>query len=111
MRSFHGIAVVSAQWLIDEIKHHEVRVLCRKMKTGKAAGPSGLVTEMLKAAEEPVIEWMTDLFNAVVREGRMPADWIGYLRMISIYKGKGDAMECGSHRGVKLLEHVIKIFE
>jgi hypothetical protein len=31
--------------------------------------------------------------------------------MVSIYKGKGDAMECESYRGVKLLEHALKVFE
>ena len=102
--------VAAASGPTEEIKHHEVRMALRKMKTGKAAGPSGLVTEMLKAAEEPFIEWMTDLFNAVVREGGMPADW-NKSWMISIYKGKGDAMECGSHRGIKLLEHAMKVFE
>lgn len=81
-----------------------------KMKLEKAAGPSGLVAEMLIAAGEPVIEWMTDLINAVVREGQMPADW-SKSWMINIYKGKGDAMECGSYRGIKLLEHAMKVFE
>ena len=28
-----------------------------------------------------------------------------------IFKEKGDAMSCGSYRGVKLLEHAIKIVE
>jgi len=28
-----------------------------------------------------------------------------------IYKGKGDPMECGSYRGIKLLEHAMKIVE
>ena len=31
--------------------------------------------------------------------------------MTAIYKGKGDALECGSYRGVKLLEHVMKVME
>jgi len=31
--------------------------------------------------------------------------------MLNIYKGKGDAMQCGSYRGIKLLEHVMKILE
>ena len=31
--------------------------------------------------------------------------------MVPIFKGKGDAMNCGAYRGVKLLEHAIKIVE
>ena len=31
--------------------------------------------------------------------------------MVSVYKGKGDALDCGSYRGIKLLEHVMKLFE
>ena len=29
----------------------------------------------------------------------------------SLYKGKGDPMECGSYRGMKLLEHAMKVVE
>jgi hypothetical protein len=31
--------------------------------------------------------------------------------MVNVYKGKGDAMECGSYRGIRLLEHVMKVLE
>ena len=31
--------------------------------------------------------------------------------MVSIHKGKGDALECNSYRGIKLLEHAMKVFE
>ena len=31
--------------------------------------------------------------------------------MIPIFKGKGDAMNCGAYRGVKLLDHGMKIVE
>ena len=30
---------------------------------------------------------------------------------LPIYKGKGDPMECGSYRGIKLLEHAMKVIE
>ena len=31
--------------------------------------------------------------------------------VLPIYKGKGDRMECGSYRGIKLLEHATKVAE
>ena len=31
--------------------------------------------------------------------------------IVSIFKGKGNVMSCGSYRGVKLLEHAMKIIE
>ena len=30
---------------------------------------------------------------------------------MNVYKGKGDALACGSYRGIKLLDQVIKILE
>ena len=30
---------------------------------------------------------------------------------MNVYKGKGDALECGSYRGIKLLDLVMKILE
>jgi len=31
--------------------------------------------------------------------------------VLPIYQGKGDLMECGSYRGIKLLEHARKVTE
>ena len=31
--------------------------------------------------------------------------------MANVYKGKGDALTCGSYRGIKLLEHAMKVLE
>ena len=95
---------------IQEISKQEVRAAVMKMKCNKAPGPTGLGTEVLKAAGEDCIDRMTDLCNAVINEGRMPKDWDKSL-MINVYKGKGDALECGSYRGIKLLEHAMKVFE
>src|SRR5260221_4755745 len=53
---------------------------------------------------------MTDVCNAIVKKGRIPADWIKSW-MVNVCKGKGDALECGSYRGIKLLDHVMKVFE
>ena len=95
---------------IEEITCQEVKCAIGKMKNGKAAGPSGVVEEMLKAAGDIGVQWVADLCNAVLREGRIPTDWTKSW-MVSVYKGKGDAMECGSYRGIKLLEHAMKVLE
>jgi hypothetical protein len=94
----------------EEITKDEIRVAIGKAKAGKAAGPSGVVSEWLKAAGEAGVEWVTDVCNAVMNEGRMPDDWKKSL-IVNVYKGKGDALECGSYRGIKLLDHVMKVFE
>ena len=31
--------------------------------------------------------------------------------MVNVYKGKGDALACGSYRGIKLPEHAMKVLE
>ena len=44
-------------------------------------------------------------------DGRgMPDDWALSI-VVLIFKGKGDAMSCMVYRGVKLLEHAMKIVE
>ena len=40
----------------------------------------------------------------------MPDKWALSV-VVSIFKGKGDAMSCGAYRGAKLLEHAMKILE
>jgi len=45
-----------------------------------------------------------------VKEGNIPEDWNASV-VLPIYKGKGDPMECGSYRGIKLLEHTMKVVE
>ena len=55
-----------------------------KMKCGKAARPSGIITEMLKAAGAKGIEFLRELITAVVKFGKIPEDW-----ELSFLRGKG----------------------
>ena len=78
----------------------------KKMKAGKAAGPTGVVSEMLIAGGERCMKVNADLINSINRDRKMPKDWEeSYI--INLYKGKGDALV----RGFKLLEHVMKVLE
>ena len=55
----------------ERITEEEVRAAIAKTKVGKAAGPTGLVSEMLTASGETGISWLTDLFNAIVKGGKL----------------------------------------
>jgi hypothetical protein len=94
----------------EKITTSEVRDAIGKMKAGKAVGPSGIGAEMLCAAGEAGVIWVTDLCNVIVKEGIIPADWRKSW-LVTVFKGKGDALECGSYRGIKLLDQVMKVFE
>ena len=81
-----------------------------KTKQGKSAGPTGVEVEMLKAAGETGTLWLTDVCNTVVKDGKVPEDF-SRSWMVNVYKGKSDALTCGSNRGIKRLEHAMKVFE
>src|SRR3989441_8054585 len=93
-----------------EISVAEVRLAIAKTKCGKAAGPSGVAADMLKAAGEAGVRWVTDICNEVVRSGVVPVDWKRSW-IVNVYKGKGNALDCSSCRGIKLLDHVFKVLE
>jgi len=65
---------------------------------------------MIQATEGVGTQWLLDLCNGIVKEGCIPEDWKLSV-ILPIYKGKGDPVECGSYRGIKLLEHAMKVVE
>ena len=93
---------------IEEITEEEVGTALRGMKSRKAPGPTGLTGEMLKNAD--IVKDLTRVFRDIIKEGEIPEEWKDSLT-IPIYKGKGDALECGKYRGIRLLEHGMKLFE
>ena len=94
----------------DCIRMAEVRAVLKRMKRHKAPGLSGLVAEMIQATGDIGTQWILDLCNGIVKEGSIPQDWKSSV-VLPIYKGEGDPMECGSYRGIKLLEHALKVVE
>ena len=90
----------------------EVAAALKKMKRHKAPGLSGLTAEMIQATEGIGTRWLLDLCNGIVKEGCIPEDWkSSVVHVLPIYKGKGDPMDCGSYRGIKLLEHAMRVVE
>ena len=92
----------------DMISKEEVRQAIQDLKVRKAAGPSGVTAEMIKAAGEQDVDWLTSICNRIVKEEAIPESW-QMSELVPIYKGKGDVLECSSSRGIKLLEHGMKV--
>ena len=87
-----------------------VKKAISQMKADKAPGPSGIVVEMIRAAGDMGASMIRDLAAAIIRDGKVPSDWEQSF-IVCLYKGKGDALERGNYRGLKLTEQVMKVLE
>ena len=87
-----------------------VKKAISQMKAGKAPGPSDIVVEMIRAAGDMGASMIRDLAAAIIRDGKVPSDWEQSF-IVCLYKGKGDALERGNYRGLKLTEQVMKVLE
>ena len=80
------------------------------MKSGKAAGPSGIVVAIIKAAGDTGATMIRDLATVIIRDGKVPTDWEQSF-IVCLSKSKGDALDRGNYRGLKLTEQAMKILE
>ena len=80
-----------------------VKKAISQMKAGKAPGPSGIVVEMIGAADDMGTSMIHDLAAAIIRIGKVPSDWEQSF-IVCLYKGKGDALERGNYRSLKLTD-------
>ena len=87
-----------------------VKKAISQMKAGKAPGPSGIVVEMIRVTGDMGASMIHDLAAAIIRDGKVPSDWEQSF-IVCLYKGKGDALERGNYRGLKLTEQVMKVLE
>ena len=56
------------------------------------------------------VKKMTEICNMAVDDEKISRDW-ELSNLLPIYKEKGDPLECGAHRAIKLIEHGMKVFE
>ena len=65
---------------------------------------------MIKAAGDTGATMIRDLATAIIRDGKVPTDWEQSF-IVCVYKGKGDALDRGNYRGLKVTEQAMKILE
>jgi len=104
----HRISAGIKQGPADCIRIDEVAAALKKMKRPKAPGLSGLVAEMIQATEDIGTQWILDLCNGSVKEG-LHARGLDVKCSITNLQMGGDPVEWGSYRGIKLLEHAMKV--
>ena len=95
-----------AEGPVEKVAHNEIVEAMQKMKSGKAIRSSEVSVEIIVVSGK----MMMKLCWHVLGGKGMPDEWKTSV-IVPIFKGKGDLMRCGSYRGVKLLEHAMKIVE
>ncbi|ESN97832.1 hypothetical protein HELRODRAFT_147564, partial [Helobdella robusta] len=80
----------------------ELTKTLKAMKDGKAAGPSGLTNDIIKASGTAGIQTLLQLCREIWRNCSMPTEW-NYSMTVPLYKGKGYPLNCSSYRGIRLL--------
>ena len=62
---------------------------------------------MIRAIGDTMI---CDLAIAIIRDGKVSADWEESF-IVCLYKRKGDALDRGNYRGLKLTEQAMKVIK
>ena len=88
----------------------EVKKQLAKMGKRKACGPDELPIEAIQIILEYKPECIVEAFNNILRTNKIPNDW-RKSRMVPIFKGKGDVLECNNYRGITLISHTMKLCE
>ena len=88
----------------------EIVEAMQKMKSGKAFRPFEVSEEIIVASGEIKVKVMMEPCQRLLDGRGMPDEWKTSV-IVPIFKGKGDVMSWGLYRGVKLLEHAMKIVE
>uniref|UniRef100_A0A7I4YC14 Reverse transcriptase domain-containing protein n=1 Tax=Haemonchus contortus TaxID=6289 RepID=A0A7I4YC14_HAECO len=83
----------------------------KMMKSGKTSSPDDSAADLWKSQCWNPAEWLTDFFNQVVTEKKVPESW-QQSTTIPTWRKKGCPGNCACYRPNRLLSHsILKIFE
>lgn len=85
----------------------ELKYIIKGLKTNKAAGPDGVVNELIRNGGDQLQKRIHNLIVKIWKEEKMPTDWKEGL-LLPIHK-KGDPTKCENYRGIMLLNTAYKI--
>ena len=91
------------------ITEAEVDGAMKAIRERKAAGVCGIPPELLKHGGRAMKSELTKLFNVILEEQTIPADWRKAI-IVPIFKNKGSKLDCENHRGISLISVPSKLF-
>lgn len=80
-----------------------------ELASGKAPGEDGIPPKIIKCGTPALLEFLHDLLCLFWREGMVPHDRRN-VKIITLYKNKGDRRDCNNYWGISLLSVVSKLF-
>ena len=86
----------------------EVLLAIRKIKPRKAAGPDGIIGEIIKHAGGRVTDFFVKFFNTLFDKGIFPDSWTESIVM-PLFK-KGDVNKPSNYRGISLCDTSSKLY-
>ncbi|XP_035661758.1 uncharacterized protein LOC118406010 [Branchiostoma floridae] len=89
----------------------EVATVCCQLKCGKAGGNDGLTYEHMKYGGKALWSRMTALFNAMRELEYIPMEFKKGIKIPLLKQGKTNKADFNSHRGITLLNVMMKIWE
>ena len=91
-----------------DITENEVRASLKHAKSGKAAGPDGIINEVLKVAEPTIVPFLTKYFNVIFSTSVFPEEWTKAI-IFPLHK-KGDVNNPDNYRGIALISCISKLY-
>ena len=95
---------------MEDIAVEEVRTGLRKLKKVKAQGPVDIPVEAWIALGNKGVELPVNFFHRLLQGKKMLDEWRRSV-LIPLYKDKGDIKECGNYQRIKLMSHILKLWE
>ena len=80
------------------------------MKNNKTVDPSKVTSDLIKMTEEVGVNQLRRIFKQIILNRKFPKEWEDS-DIVIVYKSKGDVLDCGNYRGMRFLEHSMKVWE
>ena len=91
-----------------EVSEKEMWETLKGLKKGKSSGPSEVTCEIF--SNDLCVRELCGMANGLLIGESMPKSW-KRSKVVTLYKGKGNMLECGNNCTIKLLEHGMKVVE